>query len=216
MKYFALTLLFILSIIGLSYTPNTLEVTQEKQESKKEVKVLISTEYGNIILKLYNETPLHRDNFIKIAKEGFYDGLLFHRVIDMFMIQGGDPDSKWAEEGDILGNGGPGYTVPSEFHPNLYHKKGALAAARTNNPEKASSGSQFYIVQGRVFSDLELAGIERKQGIKIPEAHKKVYQTTGGYPPLDQNYTVFGEVLEGMDVVERIAKLQADKSNRPT
>lgn len=215
MKYLAFASLFILSILGLGYTANTQLITQKNEEAVKDVRVLISTDYGNIILKLYNETPLHRDNFIKIAKEGFYDGLLFHRVIDKFMIQGGDPDSKWAEAGDILGNGGPGFTIPSEFHQNLYHKRGALAAARNNNPEKASSGSQFYIVQGRIFSDLELAGIELKQGIQIPEEHKKVYQTEGGYPPLDQNYTVFGEVLEGMDVVERIAKLQKDTSNRP-
>ncbi|NNC86528.1 MAG: peptidylprolyl isomerase [Bacteroidia bacterium] len=216
MKYIALSSLFILGLLGLSYVQIGASLTEKNDFiQQKETKVLVTTDYGNIILKLYNETPKHRDNFIKLANEKFYDGLLFHRVMENFMIQGGDPDSKWAEPGDILGNGGPGYTVPSEFHPNLFHKRGALAAARTNNPEKASSGSQFYIVQGRKFSDLELGGMEARMGITYPEAHKKVYQSIGGYPSLDQNYTVFGEVLEGMDVVERIATLEKDRSNRP-
>ena len=212
MKYLISVFLFIISVLNISLAQNDIEV---ERSNAKEQKVLINTEYGNILLKLYNETPMHRDNFIKLIKENYYDNLLFHRVINEFMIQGGDPDSKWAEAGDILGNGGPGYTIPAEFHPGLFHKRGALASARTNNPEKASSGSQFYIVQGRVFNDSELQMLENRMGIKFPDTHKKVYKTLGGYPPLDQNYTVFGEVIEGMDVVEKVAGVAADRANRP-
>jgi len=215
MKYFIILPLFILAFWGNSFAQVTELITEKSSQNQKEIKVAISTEYGNILMKLYNETPQHRDNFLKLIREGYYEGLLFHRVISQFMIQGGDPDSKWAEPGDILGNGGPGYTIPAEFHPNYYHKRGALAAARTNNPEKASSGSQFYIVQGRKFSAAELASMEARMGIEFPEAHKKVYQSIGGYPPLDQNYTVFGEVIDGMDVVENLASVAKDRSNRP-
>lgn len=213
MKYFAFVSLLIISLLNVSFAQSDL---LNHNSNEKEQKVLITTEYGTILLKLYNETPLHRDNFLKLIKENYYDQLLFHRVITDFMIQGGDPDSKWAEPGDILGNGGPGYTIPAEFHPQFFHKRGAIAAARTNNPEKASSGSQFYIVQGRVFNDAELHMLENRMGIKFPDNHKKVYKTSGGYPPLDQNYTVFGEVIEGMEVVEKIAAVAKDRANRPT
>ncbi|MBL1232189.1 MAG: peptidylprolyl isomerase [Vicingaceae bacterium] len=187
---------------------------------KKETKVLLSTEYGNIKIKLFNETPQHRDNFIKLVKEGFYNETLFHRVIKDFMIQGGDPDSKNAQKGESLGEGDVGYTIPAEFNTNLIHKKGALAAARQPdnvNPQKRSSGCQFYIVQGRKFTTEEIEKIEKsKEGrIKYTDEQYKAYQTIGGYPPLDMDYTVFGEVIEGLDVVDKIAALKRDKKNRP-
>jgi len=187
---------------------------------KKETKVLLSTEYGNIKIKLFNETPQHRDNFIKLVKEDFYNETLFHRVIKDFMIQGGDPDSKNAQKGESLGEGDVGYTIPAEFNTNLIHKKGALAAARQPdnvNPQKRSSGCQFYIVQGRKFTTEEIEKIEKsKEGrIKYTDEQYKAYQTIGGYPPLDMDYTVFGEVIEGLDVVDKIAALKRDKKNRP-
>lgn len=187
---------------------------------KKETKVVISTEYGNIKIKLFNETPQHRDNFIKLVKEGFYNETLFHRVIKDFMIQGGDPDSKNAQKGDYLGEGDVGYTIPAEFNTNLIHKKGVLAAARQPdnvNPQKRSSGCQFYIVQGRKFTTEEIEKIEKsKEGrIKYTDEQYKAYQTIGGYPPLDMDYTVFGEVIEGLDVVDKIAAVKRDRKNRP-
>lgn len=187
---------------------------------KKETKVLLSTEYGNIKIKLFNETPQHRDNFIKLVKEGFYNETLFHRVIKDFMIQGGDPDSKNAQKGESLGEGDVGYTIPAEFNTNLIHKKGALAAARQPdniNPQKRSSGCQFYIVQGRKFTTEEIEKIEKsKEGrIKYTDEQYKAYQTIGGYPPLDMDYTVFGEVIEGLDVVDKIAAVKRDRKNRP-
>lgn len=184
----------------------------------KSPKVLLSTEFGDMTIKLYNETPQHRDNFLKLVEEGFYDSLLFHRVINQFMIQGGDPDSRHAEAGYPLGMGGPGYTIPAEFNPAFYHKKGALAAARQGdqvNPEKESSGSQFYIVHGRPFSDDELNMMAQRAQIDIPEEHREVYRTLGGAPHLDGSYTVFGEVVEGLEVIDKIATVQADARNRP-
>src|SRR5690606_26315971 len=168
-------------------------------------------------IKLYNETPEHRDNFLKLTKEGFYDGTLFHRVIENFMIQGGDPDSKDAKQGQILGNGDLGYRIQPEFRDSLFHKKGALAAARDNNPEKASSASQFYIVQGKTFTDEELDMIEQQRlgGRKIPDWQRKVYNTLGGTPHLDQNYTVFGEVAVGIAMVDSIASVPTDENDRP-
>lgn len=158
-------------------------------------------------MRLSDSTPLHRDNFLKLVKQKYYDSILFHRVIKNFMIQAGDPNSKQAKVG---GNGGPGYTVPAEIKPSLFHKKGTLAAARTGddvNPLKASSGSQFYIVQGKVFTDAGLDSVEtfRLQGRKLPAEHRQVYKTLGGAPHLDQNYTVFGEVVRGLAVVDSIA-----------
>ncbi|WP_205940990.1 peptidylprolyl isomerase [Pedobacter yonginense] len=178
--------------------------------------VSIKTEFGTCIVKLYNETPLHRDNFLKLAKQGFYNGTLFHRVIKDFMIQGGDPDSKNAKPDSLLGSGGLKYTIPAEFRDSLFHKKGVLAAARDNNPEKASSSCQFYLVQGKVFTDEQLNSLEEKRlKFKIPEWQREVYKTLGGTPHLDRNYTVYGEIVQGLDVVDRIAVLPTDKNNRP-
>ncbi len=185
---------------------------------KNETLVLISTDYGDIKIKLYNETPTHRDNFIKLVNEKFYDGTLFHRVITNFMIQGGDPDSKTAKPNQALGNGGPGYTIPAEFNPKCFHKKGALAAARLGdnaNPKKESSGSQFYLVQGQVFNNENLNMMEQKMGIKFTAEQRKIYSTIGGTPFLDQNYTVFGEIIEGLDVIEKIAVVKTGANDRP-
>jgi cyclophilin family peptidyl-prolyl cis-trans isomerase len=179
--------------------------------------VRIRTDYGVCILKLYNETPKHRDNFIKLVKDDFYDGLLFHRVIENFMIQGGDPESKNAQPGAQLGEGDLGYRIDAEFVDSLYHKKGALAAARDNNPEKASSASQFYIVHGKTFTDEELDRLEvaRLAGRKIPQEQREMYKTVGGVPHLDQNYTVFGEVVQGIEMIDAIAAVVTDEFDRP-
>ena len=239
------------------------------KKTSKETKVKIETEYGDLIVKLYNQTPLHRDNFIKLANEGFYDDLLFHRVINGFMIQGGDPDSKNAEAGKRLGGGDPGYTIPAEIDSSLFHKKGVLAAARRGgpgNPEKRSSGSQFYIVQGTVFTEGAIDTMEMKmnmqrqrsvmqkyfQGaqqelnqlkqagdqdqlnirvaeireqanqeisklppLKISPERREIYTTSGGYPSLDNEYTVFGEIVEGLDVLDKIASVETDQYDRP-
>jgi len=231
--------------------------------------VLISTEFGDMKLKLYNETPQSRDNFIKLVEKGFYDSLLFHRVMQGFMIQGGDPESKNAAPGVMLGGGDVGYTIPAEFHDSLYHKKGALCAARTENPEKAGSGCQFYIVQGKPISGEELDKFEQSinngsrmqtafqqvinepantelkttfmrlqqtnqrdslnaliqntiqpminakmKPFKYSATQREVYKTKGGTPMLDQNYTVFGEVVEGMEVIDKIAAVKT-ASDRP-
>ncbi len=227
----------------------------------------VSTTAGDFKIRLYDDTPLHRDNFVKLAKEGYYDGVLFHRVINDFMVQTGDPESKEAPAGSMLGSGGPGYTIPAEIvYPKHYHKYGALAAARTGddmNPERKSSGSQFYIVTGKKFTPQQLSRMEemsvqkqlqsyfmelqrqnmdtirqlriakdsvglenlRQELIKETEANVKPvtmteeqvrdYTTIGGTPHLDGQYTVFGEVLEGMDVVEKIQKAETDGRDRP-
>ena len=178
--------------------------------------VLLQTSMGNITVRLSDATPLHRDNFIKLVKGKYYDGILFHRVINRFMIQAGDPDSRNAPAGKPLGEGGPGYTVPAEFNPQLFHKKGVIAAAREGddvNPKKASSGSQFYLTQGRVFTPAQLDTLEIKRlnGRKIPAAQRAVYTTLGGVPHLDQNYTVFGEIIKGIEVVDNIAAVPTSK-----
>ena len=237
--------------------------------NKQEKMVQIETEFGTIKIKLFNETPQHRDNFVKLASEGFYTDLLFHRVIQGFMIQGGDPASKNAEPGQMLGTGDLGYTIPAEINPKFFHRKGMLAAARKGdqvNPEKRSSASQFYILQGKVFRPGELdsmqiqmeesrkmrllqekikaiepelnkLGMEGKQdeitarinalretvaaeAAKLPslafsEEQKKAYTTVGGYPSLDNNYTIFGEVTEGLEVIDKIAQQPTDQYNRP-
>ena len=234
--------------------------------AKGPAKIVIVTDYGDIELQLYDQTPQHRDNFIKLAQEGFYDGTLFHRVIKEFMIQGGDPNSKNAQPGAQFGSGGPGYTVPAEFVPEYIHKRGALAAARLPdhiNPTKASSGSQFYIVQGKLHTDYDLDRQEEQfaegrarqiyyqyrqeeevamqsagQTVDPDSAHLRAsrrasaylrdnpyrmkdedrvtYKTIGGSPHLDGDYTVFGEVTKGMEVVDKIAELETDNiSNRP-
>jgi peptidyl-prolyl cis-trans isomerase B (cyclophilin B) len=183
--------------------------------------VRIRTSYGDCIIRLYNETPLHRDNFIKLTKKGFYNGTLFHRVIQNFMIQGGDPDSKDTTKnkpGLELGNGDVGYTVPAEFRDSIFHKRGVLAAARDDNPTKASSGCQFYIVEGKRFTPGKLDTLEntRLKGRKIPKSQRDIYTTVGGVPHLDQNYTVYGEVVTGIDMVDRIAAVKKDERDRPT
>lgn len=233
------------------------------------MKVKIQTTLGDIVVRLYEETPLHRDNFVKLASEGYYDGTLFHRVIADFMIQGGDPDSKGAPAGKQLGTGGPGYTVEAEIKPGLYHKRGALAAARQGdevNPERRSSGSQFYIVWGQVYNEGQLrqysrqmemqqmqstfnalamqhrdeimqmrrerntAGLQELQeklaaeaqalvkqqgGAGMSDEQKRIYSTVGGTPHLDGQYTVFGEVEEGLDVVEMIQQTATARGDRP-
>ena len=178
-------------------------------------RVKISTDLGDIVVRLYNKTPKHRDNFIKLVTEHTYDSTLFHRVISGFMIQGGDPNSKHAQPGEMLGNGDVGYTIPAEFDSTLYHKRGALCAARTDNPAKASSGCQFYIVQGRKSSDGELDNIQYRNRIVYSPAQRMTYKMNGGTPQLDMNYTVFGEVETGMDVVDKIAAAATNPNNRP-
>lgn len=234
--------------------------------TEKDYLVTIKTEYGDMHAILYDETPKHKENFIKLAKEGFYDSLLFHRVIEDFMIQGGDPDTKNAQPGQQLGSGGPGYQIPAEFDEDLFHIKGALSAARTNNPEKKSSGSQFYIVQGKTWTKEELTTDMNKLGMAArqlmnrgdqdsvrqmlmniyqtegPEAYGKklmemrdyieevmqtdvtkdmaperleAYTTIGGAPHLDDEYTVFGRVINGLDVIDKIAVQPTDQRDRP-
>lgn len=175
--------------------------------------VLIETNMGNIKVMLYPETPRHTENFVKLVNEGYYDGTLFHRVIPSFMIQGGDPDSKNSTAGQPLGGGGPGYTIPHEI--GAPHIRGALAAARTNNPEKASSGSQFYIVTGLRQSDATLDQIERQKGIKYNETQRQLYRERGGRPDLDNEYTVFGEIVKGIEIAEAISQLPGNPANRP-
>ncbi len=245
---------------------------------QKDTLVHIKTAQGNIVVKLYEKTPLHRANFIRLVKNGFYDSLIFHRIIPTFMIQGGDPESKRAASGAMLGNGGPGYTIPAEILPEYFHKKGALAGARLGddvNPAKASSGSQFYLVQGKVFPEAELSQLaQRMSNMKRQQTGQKLYQeylnrpenaallrtvirlqqaqnrdslelvskaavefvnsqlqsipefsfspeqikaysTLGGAPHLDGGYTVFGEVVEGLDVIDKIATLDRDANDRP-
>ena len=240
------------------------------QTPNEGVMIMMKTSKGDMKIKLYDETPLHRDNFVKLTEQGFYDSLLFHRVISDFMIQTGDPESKGAAPDAMLGNGGPGYTVDAEIHyPMLFHKKGALAAARTSdnvNPEKKSSGSQFYIVQGKTYNDEDFQNIEKRQeGMKrqqifykiieeyrdtlqslqqqgnqtammdmqvkidgmveermtkepkasIADELKEVYRTVGGVPHLDNSYTVFGEVIEGLEVIDAIAAVEKNAQDRP-
>ncbi len=174
---------------------------------------LIETEYGNMKVLLYDRTPKHRDNFIKLANEGFYDDLLFHRIINGFMIQGGDPQSRNASPTQSLGSGGPGYLIDAEI--GAPHIKGALAAARTQNPLKQSSGSQFYIVQGQPITDAYLDQVEQQKNITYSQAQRDLYKELGGTPQLDQDYTVFGEVVEGMEVIDKITAVQTGTADRP-
>ena len=205
-KILLLSLLFLLTI-------------QLFSQIKPETVVVFQTSKGVIKVKLYNETIMHRDNFITLVSEGYYNGLLFHRVIKDFMIQTGDPQSKNAQPGEALGNGGPDYTIPAEFYAPLYHKKGALAAARSGdnvNPNRESSGSQFYIVQGKKYTLDQLQSMENsKKHIPFTEDQKIAYTTLGGTPHLDYAYTVFGEVIEGLPVVDAIALAATDERNRP-
>ncbi len=181
-----------------------------KRDRKKDV--LLETSMGNIWIRLSDSTPLHRDNFIKLVKTNYYPGILFHRVIQNFMIQSGDPDSRGAAPGVPLGDGGPDYLIPAEFRPTLFHKKGVIAAARDNHPQKASSASQFYLTQGKVFTEAGLDSVETyRLKRKIPVEQRKVYTTLGGVPHLDQNYTVFGEIVKGLEVVDKIAAVPTSK-----
>ena len=205
--------LFLLVLIACSASRNSVTTHPENTRIK------LTTDSGIVIIRLYDKTPLHRDNFIKLVRQHYFDSLLFHRVIKNFMIQGGDPDSKNAKAGELLGNGGPSYTIPAEFDSTLFHKKGVLAAAREGdkvNPQKASAGSQFYIVQGKIYTDAGLDSVEKyRLKRKIPEWQRAVYKTTGGTPQLDMNYTVFGEVESGLEVIDKIAGTTTDKNNRP-
>ena len=263
-------LLICLAFIALTAcSAGSKKQTNHHMENEKRTLVKLETTMGNITVALYNETPKHRDNFIKLVKEGVYDSTLFHRVIKQFMIQAGDPDSKNASDTAMLGSGDVGYTIPAEFNPKFFHKKGVLAAARQGddvNPEKASSGCQFYIVTGRKFTEPQLLGMENKINEQREEAlfdrlarqHKKeiykmrkagdnagllelqdtleaqareladkeekfrftpeqikAYSTVGGAPHLDGSYTVFGEVTEGMEVVENIEIAKTNRADRP-
>ena len=263
-------LLICLAFIALTAcSAGSKKQTNHHMENEKRTLVKLETTMGNITVALYNETPKHRDNFIKLVKEGVYDSTLFHRVIKQFMIQAGDPDSKNASDTAMLGSGDVGYTIPAEFNPKFFHKKGVLAAARQGddvNPEKASSGCQFYIVTGRKFTEPQLLGMENKINEQREEAlfdslarqhmkeiykmrkagdnagllelqdtleaqareladkeekfrftpeQIKAYSTVGGAPYLDGSYTVFGEVTEGMEVVENIEIAKTNRADRP-
>lgn len=207
---------FLVSVISVCCFVATAQsnVKLKRKDFKRDIALV--TNKGTIVLRLSNETPLHRDNFLKLVKSHYYDGVLFHRVINNFMVQAGDPDSKAAVAGKPLGNGGPKYVIPAELRPNLFHKKGVLAAAREGddvNPARASSGSQFYIVQGKKFTDGALDSLQtnRLKGFKIPEDQREVYKTIGGTPHLDRTYTVFGEVVSGLEVVDAIAATPTSK-----
>ncbi len=204
----------------------TLAATNEKGKTKtltqtinvtppKECLVRIETPQGDMIARISDATPQHQDNFVKLVEQNFYDGILFHRVIDGFMIQGGDPESKDAGPNARLGSGGPGYQVPAEFVDSLAHVKGALAAARTNNPEKKSSGSQFYIAHGKAVTEEVLNRQEAATGVRYPSEVREAYMANGGVPFLDQNYTVFGQVIEGLDVIDKIAAVATQPGDRP-
>lgn len=186
---------------------------------EKETLVLIDTDMGKIKVKLYNETPLHRDNFIKNVNEGLYTDLLFHRIIRQFMVQGGDINSKDAPIEMHLGDGDLGYTIPAEFvYPKYFHKKGALCAARTadeDNPEKASSATQFYIVTGKHYTQMDLEKREKNEGKTLTDEQKQAYMLEGGTPHLDGAYTVFGEVVSGLKVVEKMQFVPTNEEDRP-
>lgn len=210
MKYLVLILsvVFLFSCTSSKRVSNTAKVTRVK----------IETDSGNIVVRLFDKTPLHKKNFITLVKSHFYDGLLFHRVINDFMIQGGDPTSRNAKPGEVLGDGGVKKTVPSELDTSLFHRFGALAAAREGddvNPHRASSYSQFYIVEGTKYSDADLDLVEKKFNLKIPESHRAVYKTEGGTPFLDGRYTVFGQVESGFAVIRKIASMPCDEHDRP-
>jgi cyclophilin family peptidyl-prolyl cis-trans isomerase len=254
----------LLSVV-LSFFVFSCHIDQSKKKTKDQL-YKIETEYGDMVFRLYDATPLHKENFIKLIEQGYFDDLLFHRVIDEFMIQGGDPNSRNAEPGKMLGDGGPDYTIPAEFVDAIFHKKGVIAAAREGddvNPEMRSAGSQFYIVQGKVFTDEDVKKVEdrinasrlnklitknieeakneayntggtidyqiilpearqkaeeefKAEGYyKIPEDKLKIYQTIGGTPHLDNAYTVFGEIVKGLEVIDIIAAVETDENDRP-
>ncbi|WP_138485234.1 peptidylprolyl isomerase [Dyadobacter bucti] len=192
----------------------SLNISAQKKSNKDEV-VTITTNQGTMRFILFDEVPKHKANFIKLAKDKFYDGLLFHRVIDDFMIQGGDPNSRNAKPDEMLGKGDNGYKITAEFSPKLFHQKGALAAARDNNPAKESSGCQFYIVQGRKWSKPDLEKQATRAARKLTDDQKKVYETLGGTPHLDGSYSVFGQLIDGMDVIDKIGSVERDERDRP-
>lgn len=210
---------FLLLFFGALFSCQSQHSDSKVSKVEKKFYVLIETSYGNMTVELYNETPQHRDNFLKLVNEGFYNDLLFHRVINGFMIQGGDPNSRDAKPGAPLGNGNLGYTVPAEFVKGLIHRKGALAAARQGdmvNPTKASSSCQFYIVQGNVWTNDMLQMMSQRMGKTFDQQQIDVYTTVGGTPHLDYDYTVFGQVVEGLDVIDKIAAVNCDPAtNRP-
>lgn len=209
MKFVAICMISMLSMYACSSTQNN------QSNKDTDTVVLISTNLGDIKVKLYNDTPKHKENFIKIIKDGTLEGTLFHRVIKGFMLQGGDPNSKDAGPDTRLGSGSLGYRVDAEFNTKYIHKKGALAAARDNNPAKASSSCQFYLVQGKPASDVELNGVENNNGFKYTPEQREIYKTIGGTPFLDQGYTVFGEVIEGLEIVDKICAVETAPGDRP-
>jgi cyclophilin family peptidyl-prolyl cis-trans isomerase len=186
-----------------------------QKKSKKDELITLTTEYGKMRIILFDETPKHKENFIKLTKDKFYNDLLFHRVIKDFMIQGGDPNSRDAKPDIMLGKGDNGYKIPAEISPKYFHRKGALAAARDNNPKKESSGCQFYIVEGRKWSKADLDKQATRAARKLTDAQRKVYETEGGTPHLDGAYTVFGQVVDGMDVLDKISAQPKDERDRP-
>jgi len=203
------------NVVTYSQPPTkTVSIEDVMPSNPKATRILLETNHGDMVIELFDETPLHRDNFLKLVKEGYYQDLLFHRVIRDFMIQGGDPESKDNEPGTALGRGGPGYTISAEFNPQLLHYKGVLSAARQgdhSNPKKESSGSQFYIVQGRQQNVTTLNRIQETTGKKYTPDQQELYQSLGGTPHLDHKYTVFGRVVEGLGVIDKIAKVPVSK-----
>ena len=198
--------------------PETTAQESQNNNNEKMTQVLLKTTFGDIVIALYNDTPQHKANFEKLVSEKFYDGVLFHRIIKGFMIQGGDPDSKTAKPGQRLGSGDVGYTIPAEFVPPHFHKRGAVCAARMGdnvNPQKASSGCQFYIVDGTVYDNNKLDMLAMRTGKTFTPEQYQAYTTDGGAPFLDGDYTVFGEVVRGMTVVDKIAAQQKDGADRP-
>lgn len=223
MKIYLIILLLALPLFYSCSTTNKLpkdfvgnKIVLPRKKAQLANRVLFVTDSGSMVVRLYDSTPLHRDNFKSKILTGFYDSLLFHRVVKKFMIQGGDPVSKRATAMQLLGDGeAPGGKIPAEIFPTIYHKKGALGMARDGNPEKASSNCQFYIVQGRVFTNEALDSAAEKRHYTLDSAQRKIYTTIGGAPHLDKNYTVFGEVEYGLEVVDKIAFVPTNKTDRP-
>ena len=220
---------FLKSLLALSVLTFVISVSAFSAGRGRSWNVRIVTTKGEIVVKLYDETPIHRDNFVKLVKSGYYEGILFHRVINNFMIQSGDPDSKQREPGKLYGDGGPSQNLPAEIKPHIFHKRGVLASAREGddiNPKRESSASQFYIVEGKILDDEALDAVEKRvdkrnsdNNINIPykisPERRAVYKSIGGTPHLDTQYTVYGEVVSGMEVVESISDVKTDSNDRP-